>query len=128
MKTGPDILRRALKISANLLSDFEQWVQACELDRASGYRAQYCEHGMSQWTDYDNICGYCEDGVTMGDPMMRRRAALDEAHAEADWEAREEAAAEARIAELEAADERFKAWAGANGYQAAYDELIAYKA
>lgn len=27
-----------------------------------GYRAHYCVHGTNQWTDYDNICGPCEDG------------------------------------------------------------------
>src|SRR4051794_13605472 len=26
-----------------------------------GYRYPACEHGMSLWTDYDNICGGCED-------------------------------------------------------------------
>lgn len=29
-----------------------------------GYAFPYCPHGMSLWTDYDNICGYCEDSRT----------------------------------------------------------------
>lgn len=30
-----------------------------------GYGFPYCEHGSSLWTDYDNICGGCEDGHTV---------------------------------------------------------------
>lgn len=26
-----------------------------------GYTFPYCIHGTSRWTDYDNICGGCED-------------------------------------------------------------------
>jgi hypothetical protein len=29
-----------------------------------GYRFPHCIHGMSLWTDYDNICGGCEDSLT----------------------------------------------------------------
>lgn len=35
----------------------------------SGYTFPTCPHGMSRWTDYDNICGSCEDGF---DPTDRR--------------------------------------------------------
>lgn len=31
----------------------------------SGYRFPQCIHGMSYWTDYDNICGPCEDSLTV---------------------------------------------------------------
>lgn len=30
-----------------------------------GYRFPECIHGRSYWTDYDNICGPCEDGLTV---------------------------------------------------------------
>lgn len=30
-----------------------------------GYRFPECIHGKSYWTDYDNICGGCEDGSTL---------------------------------------------------------------
>lgn len=30
----------------------------------SGYRFPHCIHGASLWTDYDNICGWCEDSST----------------------------------------------------------------
>lgn len=31
----------------------------------NGYTFPACIHGMSRWTDYDNICGGCEDGRTV---------------------------------------------------------------
>lgn len=30
-----------------------------------GYSFPYCPHGSSNWTDYDNICGPCEDGYSI---------------------------------------------------------------
>lgn len=30
-----------------------------------GYGFPYCPHGSSLWTDYDNICGRCEDGYSV---------------------------------------------------------------
>ena len=30
-----------------------------------GYAFPYCRHGSSLWTDYDNICGGCEDGTNI---------------------------------------------------------------
>jgi len=38
-----------------------------------GYTFPYCIHGTSRWTDYDNICGGCED------PESIYRTALNEA-------------------------------------------------
>lgn len=43
---------------------FEDAEESARQDRANGYRAHYCVHGTNQWTDYDNICGGCEDGLT----------------------------------------------------------------
>lgn len=31
----------------------------------SGYTFPACIHGRSLWTDYDNICGPCEDSLTL---------------------------------------------------------------
>lgn len=45
-------------------------------NRLGHYRVHYCEHGTSRWTDYDNICGPCEAGITMGDPYQRHVRAL----------------------------------------------------
>lgn len=44
-----------------------QYREDCEQDRAEGHRPHYCIHGTNQWTDYDNICGGCEDGLTVWD-------------------------------------------------------------
>jgi hypothetical protein len=35
----------------------------CSTWGAQGVRPQYCLHGTNQWTDYDNICGACEDSL-----------------------------------------------------------------
>lgn len=48
--------------------------EECRRDSAQGYRPHYCIHGMNLWTDYDPICGPCEDGYT------DRELALAQAH------------------------------------------------
>lgn len=56
------ILREAHKDFALLqlrIADYNEMVEDCA---KHGYRAQYCIHGTNQWTDYDNICGHCENG------------------------------------------------------------------
>lgn len=72
-------LSLASKISNSLLADYRAWEESCEQDRREGHTPHYCEHGTSRWTDYDNICGGCEDGVTMADGVERRTYALDSA-------------------------------------------------
>ena len=37
-----------------------------------GYGPSHCFHGTSRWTDYDNICGYCEDGLTLQEMALGR--------------------------------------------------------
>lgn len=73
------VLSLAARIDRSLERSYNEYLEACEADRADGYRPHYCEHGTSQWTDYDNICGPCEDGVSMGDPLVRREFAIAEA-------------------------------------------------
>ena len=46
-----------------------------------GYSFPCCIHGMSSWTDYDNICGGCEQGDNYWD--FDREAA--DAAREVDW-------------------------------------------
>lgn len=72
-------LKLALAIDRSLALGYQDYLDACEQDRRDGYRPHYCEHGKTQWVDYDNICGPCEDGLTMGDPMQRRDFAISEA-------------------------------------------------
>lgn len=82
----------ARKISATLAKNYADYLDECEQDRKNGHRAHYCEHGANMWTDWDNICGYCEESITMGDGVMRRAEALRIAHESvADWHAAVEA-------------------------------------
>lgn len=62
-------LEFALKISRKYEADFA----------ASLARLDFCEHGTCTGYDWDNICGSCEMGYTMSDPMQRYSAALAEA-------------------------------------------------
>jgi hypothetical protein len=73
------VLRLALALYRDMTTGYAEYLAACEADYRRGHRAHYCEHGTNQWTDYDNICGPCEDGHSLRDPMVRRRVALDQA-------------------------------------------------
>lgn len=61
------------------LDDREAWYRHGDGKR-KGYSYPYCFHGASQWTDYDNICGGCEDSFNGYNPMTFYRWALDKAH------------------------------------------------
>lgn len=43
----------------NMYAEHDEYKRECYKE---GFRPQYCVHGTNQWTDYDNICGGCEDG------------------------------------------------------------------
>lgn len=74
-------LRRFKKAEAEYWEDREEWYRTGDGRRAhwyqgpdderpynyggKGYGYPYCPHGSSLWTDYDNICGPCEDGYTV---------------------------------------------------------------
>lgn len=73
------ILHMAAVLARRYYADYEAYVAECAMHRGHGHRPRYCEHGADQWTDYDNICGGCEDGVTMRDGVQRRQRALAEA-------------------------------------------------
>ena len=77
-------LRLALKLDRQYAAQYQEYVEACEADRRSGYIPHFCEHGTNMWTDYDAICGGCEDGITFRDPMIRRSLALENAKARAE--------------------------------------------
>lgn len=40
----------------------KEYAEECEEYAKQGFRPQYCIHGVNLWTDYDPICGWCEDG------------------------------------------------------------------
>lgn len=79
MTTSKAVLSLAAKIADRLYRDYLDYLAEVESYRADGYRAHYCEHGTNMWTDYDNICGPCEDGLSMRDGLTRREYALDSA-------------------------------------------------
>lgn len=72
-------LKMAAKLARRYWVDYQEYLEEVESDYRKGYRAQYCEHGMNQWVDWDPICGPCEDGWSMANGVHRRRRAIDEA-------------------------------------------------
>lgn len=87
LSTTPDpahkasILTTALTIFTNkrdqMVAAFEEYEEDCRYDATNHHRSHYCVHGVNQWTDYDNICGQCEDGLTtIHDymPLLRHEA------------------------------------------------------
>ena len=53
-----------------LINDTNWYLQEVVEAHEDGFRARYCYHGTNLWTDYDPICGYCEDGAY--DPRYHR--------------------------------------------------------
>jgi hypothetical protein len=72
-------LKLAAKLSARAEQRYASYLSECDADRKDGYRSHYCEHGVNLWIDYDPICGYCEDGQSAADGVLRRREAISEA-------------------------------------------------
>lgn len=60
------VLQVAARVFAGYERDYAEYLELCEIDRRDGFRSRSCEHGTDNWTDYDNICGACEDGYSMG--------------------------------------------------------------
>jgi hypothetical protein len=73
------VLRLALALYRDMTTGYAEYLTACEADYRRGHRAHYCEHGTNQWTDYDNICGPCEDGYSLRDKLVRWQLAKEEA-------------------------------------------------
>lgn len=46
-----------------LVTQSKEYLRECEEYAEQGYRPATCFHGTSLWTDYDNICGPCEDSM-----------------------------------------------------------------
>jgi hypothetical protein len=60
----------------------KQWASyevECEEYSKQGYRPYACFHGTRLWTDYDPMCGMCEDGYGWFDPMLYRQLAISQA-------------------------------------------------
>jgi hypothetical protein len=78
-KTPTFILKLAVKIFALYGKQWEAYDAECAEYAAQGYRPYSCFHGTSLWSDYDVMCGACEDGYGWFDPMLYRQMALSEA-------------------------------------------------
>lgn len=79
-KTDP-VVRLAARNLAAARKRFADYKEECEAELKQGYRPSACIHGVSQWTDYDNICGWCEDGYGYWDYTQQAELALGEARA-----------------------------------------------
>lgn len=73
------VYQLAAKLAAEYYQEYLEYLAACKLYIQEGFTPHYCEHGVNMWTDYDPICGSCEQGLTMGDGVMRRSLALKRA-------------------------------------------------
>lgn len=80
-----DVLKRAAEYVrlikarwAKYQEEVDIWYRSGE-GRTRGYRFPACFHGKSNWTDYDNICGGCEDGFTGYNPLEFYRWAFNKA-------------------------------------------------
>lgn len=73
--TRPTYYRLAAAKLRELKRDREIWEEGYRQDAVEGYRASRCFHGTYLWTDYDPICGECEDeGFYPTDEVLARRA------------------------------------------------------
>ena len=65
-KTRTDrlVLAYALVAIKGLRKRDAAYREECEEYAKQGYAPHYCKHGTNLWTDYDNICGPCEDSAS----------------------------------------------------------------
>lgn len=80
LKTPAAVLKLALVIFRTYESQWAAYSEECDQAAKEGYRPHHCFHGMNLWTDYDPMCGPCEDGYGYFDPNMYRELALGEAN------------------------------------------------
>ncbi len=81
---SPRVASLALELVKSYVADYAAYREAAIASTYDSrgrrtYRERFCEHGASRWTDYDNICGGCEDGITMSGPRQRYERAIAEA-------------------------------------------------
>lgn len=77
-KSVPEL---AAQIMKGYKADHAAYLEMVEDCGRRGYRPEYCIHGTSQWTDYDNICGGCETEGNTWDYLTYAGYALDRARA-----------------------------------------------
>lgn len=71
-------LDRMLAQVADYEAEVEEWYTYGDgrptAEGGRGYTFPHCVHGMSRWTDYDNICWGCEEGALSSWESMARDA------------------------------------------------------
>lgn len=78
-KTPTFILKLAVKIFESYRKQWAAYDAECAEYAEQGYRPYACFHGTQLWSDYDVICGACENGYGWFDPMLYRQMAISEA-------------------------------------------------
>lgn len=81
LKRALDYLHMIKQAWNDYLEEVDAWFTTGEGKR-KGFTFPYCFHGMSRWTDYDNICHGCEEGFTGNNPLTLYRWALDRGKAD----------------------------------------------
>lgn len=74
-------LRRLREVEAAYEIEVRDWYENGDgrptSEGGRGYAFPHCIHGTSRWTDYDNICGGCEDGRgSVGEAICEARTAF----------------------------------------------------
>jgi hypothetical protein len=78
-RTEKRVLVLALTILNFYRKEFELYEEVKREAYKEGYRPHYCIHGTNLWTDYDPMCGPCEDGYGYYHFDTYARLSLDEA-------------------------------------------------
>jgi hypothetical protein len=69
----------AAHIKKQLDKRVKEYEEDCESWAEQGYRPHYCFHGVNLWTDYDPICGRCEDSDDWRDTEAKSIALAEDA-------------------------------------------------
>jgi|SRR5690606_4264983 len=62
----------ALAAIKEIRAEYEDYLRDMDDLRKEGFGSSHCFHGTSRWTGYDNICGWCEGGLTLHDMALNR--------------------------------------------------------
>lgn len=69
-------LKLALELLKARRAEFAQHDELTEECYRKGYSVSHCIHGTSLWTDYDPMCGPCEDGYGYWDYQLHAEDVL----------------------------------------------------
>lgn len=82
MALNATVAKIALTELARVRAMYEAHEAHAEECHRQGFRAHYCAHGVNMWTDYDAMCGECENGRQRFHYMEEAEAALGYAKAQ----------------------------------------------